>query len=177
MTNGRPSDISVKNGWFSAAAGAAHSPDFDGDASGAKKREAAPADQRIRILDRRHHATNAGIDDALDARAGAAKMAARLERAVQRGAAGARSRLRQRPHFGVRLARALVVALPDHDAVRRHQHRANQRIRTGPAAAAGRVKQRALHVVAIYHFSSNRPSTYSSAENGTRSSIPSPTPT
>ena len=46
--------------------------------------------------------------------------------------------------------------------------------------AARRVKQRALHVALVlrsHHFSSNRPSTYSSAENGTRSSMPSPTPT
>ena len=32
MTNGRPSRISVKNGWFSDAAGSAPMPDVDGDA-------------------------------------------------------------------------------------------------------------------------------------------------
>ena len=34
-----------------------------------------------------------------------------------------------------------------------------------------------VEVARVYHVGSNRASTYSSAENGTRSPIPSPTPT
>ena len=65
-----------------------------------------------------------------------------------------------------------------------HDDRADERIRAGASARrAPRETARApcsrvvMIASSLYHFSSNRPSTYSSAENGTRSSMPSPTPT
>ena len=134
MTNGRPSRISVKNGWLSVDRALGRQPDVDRDAVLAQKGEAAAADGRIRILDRGHHARDAGVDDRADARAGPALVAARLERAVQRRAAGARTGLGQRVHLGVRFTGALVEALPDDDAVGRHHDRADQRIRAGPSA-------------------------------------------
>ena len=110
---------------------------------------------------------------------------ARLERAVQRGAARASAGLVQRVHLGVRFAGAMVIALADDDAVGRYDDRADERIGARAPEAAGGVKQRALHVRRFlrraagldHHFSSKRPSTYSFASKGTRSSMPSPTPT
>src|SRR6185295_10051306 len=125
----------------------------------------------------RDHARDAGGDDPADARSGASLMAARFERAVERRAAGAGAGFGERVDFGVRLAGPLMEPLPHDHAVGRDHDRADEWIGTGASGAARGVKQRALHVVALYHFSSNRPSTYSLAENGTRSSIPSPTPT
>ena len=49
--------------------------------------------------------------------AGAAEMAARLERHVQRGAARALAGLVEREHFGVRFAGPRVPPLADDDAV------------------------------------------------------------
>src|SRR5712691_382638 len=167
--------------------------DVDGDAARPQNREAAAAHRRIRIFHRGDDAHDAGVDDPADARAGAPLVTARLERAVQRRAPRPRTRRLQRVDLGVRLARALVEPLTNDDAVRRHDDRADERIGTGSPGAARRVKERPLHVAPIgaaeamlnvaldtgglYHFSSNRPFTYSSAENGTRSSMPSPTPT
>src|SRR5436190_53431 len=167
--------------------------DVDGDAARPEKRKAAAAHGRIRIFHRRDYPRDARVDDAADARAGATLVTARLERAVQRRAPRPRTRRLQRVDLGVWLARALVEPLTDDDAVRRYDDGADEGIGTGSAAAARRVKERPLHIVQIgaaeamlhvaldtgglYHFSSKRPFTYSSAENGTRSSMPSPTPT
>src|SRR5439155_15253070 len=78
-----------------------------------------------------------------------------------------------------------VIALADDDAVGRYDDRADERIGARAPEAAGGVKQRALRVRRFlrraagldHHFSSKRPSTYSFASKGTRSSMPSPTPT
>ena len=84
----------------------------------------------------------------------------------------------EREHLRVRLAGARVPALPDDDAVRRHDHRADQRIRRRDAFSATGMKQRAPHEVGVgHHFSWKIASTYSRGENGSRSSTPSPTPT
>ncbi len=151
--------------------------DVHGHAVRAQMLEALPMHERIRIFHRRNHARDAGVDDALDARTRASHVAARLERAVQGGAAGAIAGFVERNRLCVRLADTPVISLPHDDAVTRHDHRADERIGTRAAAAALGQLQRAIHVVAVYHFSSKRPLTYSSAENGTRSSMPSPTPT
>ena len=109
---------------------------------------------------------------------------ARLERAVERGAARALARFVERVHFGVRLAGALVRALADHDAIVGHDAGADHRIGRRAPEPAARVLERPPHpaqvvarVGAVYHFSWNSASTYSCAENGIRSSMPSPTPT
>jgi len=83
------------------------------------------------------------------------------------------------PLFSVRLAGAFVVTLSHQHAIRRHDDGANQWIRTRTPSPACGMKQRAVHPAGVvhHHFSANSPSTYSSAENGTRSSMPSPTPT
>jgi pyruvate kinase len=78
----------------------------------------------------------------------------------------------------VGLAHGPVEALPDHPAVA-DQDRAHHRVRAGASASALGERERLAHVqaVAVYHFSSNSAFTYSSGENGIKSSIASPTPT
>src|SRR5262249_22300127 len=123
----------------------------------------------------------AGLDDAPHTGAGAPMMAAGFQRGIERRAAGAHAGGAQRVNLGMRTARALMKPLSYDHAVVGHHDGADQRVRAGAAAATRGVEQRTLHERAIrptvYHFSSNRPSTYSSAENGTRSSMLSPTPT
>src|SRR4029079_11838220 len=78
----------------------------------------------------------------------------------------------------VRSPRPLVSAVPADAAVPGHDDRADHRIGSRPAAAAGGQEQRPRHVgLVAHHFSSKRPFTYSDASHGTRSSSPSPTPT
>ena len=151
--------------------------DLDVDAVLAQVRETLAVDERIRILDRGDQSRNPGLDDLRDARSGASNVAARLERAIHRRAARARPGLFERQDFGVRLAGAPVEALSDDHTVAGHDHGPHERIRTRAAAAPRGQKQRAVHVIGVYHVSSNSPFTYSSGENGTRSSMPSPTPT
>src|SRR5258705_7842700 len=124
----------------------------------------------------RHAACNPRLDNPPHTGAGAPLMTTWLERAVQRASPSMRAGFRQRANLGVRLARALVIALPHDHAGRRHHDRADERIGTGASAAPRGMKERAVHelLIGIHHFSSNRPFTYSSAEKGTRSSIPSP---
>src|ERR1700686_2019503 len=62
-------------------------PDIDRDAGGPKFRVALSRDFRIRILDRRDHARDAGGDDGVGAGRRLAKMRAWLQRRVERGAA------------------------------------------------------------------------------------------
>jgi hypothetical protein len=139
----------VKNGRFSANRGLGRQPDFDDDAARAEDREAAAAHGGVRILHRRDDPDDAGIDDPADARAGAALMAAGLERAIERRAAGARPRRRERVHLGMRLAGALVEALADNDAVRRHDDGTNERVGARAPAPARRMKQRSLHELRV----------------------------
>ena len=86
MTNGRRSRISVKNGWLRQVAVAAPRPTSTATPCSLEKREAPAAHQRIRILDRRHDARDAGLDDPHDAGPGPPDVTARFERAVQRRA-------------------------------------------------------------------------------------------
>jgi hypothetical protein len=58
---------------------------------------------------------------------------ARFQRAVERRAACLVARLVERVNFGMRLARALVAALPDDNAFIRDDARADHRIRSGAA--------------------------------------------
>ena len=125
--------------------------DVDGDVVRAQLLESFAAHERIRILDGGHDARDARRDDAFDAGAGSAAMTARLERAVQRGAARVLARFVERHDLGVRLADATVVALADNDAVIRHDDRADERIRTRLSAAALGQLQRAIHVIAVGH--------------------------
>ena len=120
--------------------------DVDAHVVRAQKREACAADERIGIFDRGHDARDAGVDDACDARTRPALMAAGLERAVQRRTARADARFGERSNFRVRLAGALVIARADDHVVSRHDDGADHRIRARAAAAARRMKQRALHV-------------------------------
>ena len=129
------------------------------------------------IVHRRHDAGNAGLDDAARARTGAARVAARLERDVQRRAAARVAGLLERDDLGMRFTRPRMAALPNHDAVGDHDHGADQRVGRGHALGPPRMKQRAPHVVGVaHHFSWKIASTYSRGENGSRSSTPSPTP-
>src|SRR5205814_6304521 len=88
-------------------------------------------------------------DNARRARTGAALMAARFKRAVQRGTASAIAGSLERAHLGVRFTGTLVKTLADDDAVRRDDDGADQRIRARPPGAPRRVKQRPLHVHGI----------------------------
>ncbi len=114
-----------------------------------KKLDAAPGYFRVGILNRRDHAGDARGDDPFDARSGSAGMRARLERAVQRGAARAIARHVERGDLGVRPARGQMRALTDHDAVARDDDGANDWIRAGAASAALRQEQRARHERAV----------------------------
>jgi hypothetical protein len=81
-------------------------------------------------------------------------MHARLEGAVQRGAACTRPRLFQREHLRVRFAGALVRAVTDNDPFIGNDARANYRIRRGPAQATTCVLQCPPHPpTVVYHFS------------------------
>jgi hypothetical protein len=99
--------------------------DVDGDAALAQKGKAAAADGRIRVLDRGDDARDAGVDDLAHAGPGATLVAAGLERAIQRRAAGAHARLGQGVHFRVRLPRSLMEALTHDNAVGGHDDRAH----------------------------------------------------
>jgi hypothetical protein len=91
-------------------------------------------------------------------------------------------------NLGMRLAGAFVRPVADDDTFSRHHAGADDRVRRRAAETAPCVLERAPHPAGVviprgvggqvvYHFSWNKASTYSSAENGIKSSIPSPTPT
>ena len=81
----------------------------------------------------------------------------------------------------MRAAGEFVMPTANHDPFVVDQNSPDHRVRARPAAAAFRDRQRTPHEervwIAVYHFSSKSASTYSSGENGMRSSIASPTPT
>ena len=135
-------------------------------------------------LDRGHDARDARFDDPDDARSGAAHVAARLERAIQR-----RRRARApRPSSSACTSACgsparCVVSLPDDDAVgatRRPRRpsdsgssargRARRETARGPCSRVGQTS--------VLPLLFEQPvDVLARAENGTRSSIPSPTPT
>ncbi len=84
-----------------------------------------PDDQRIGILHASHHATNAGRDDGVGARPGAALMRARFEIDVENSAAGLFSGLLERENFGVLDAVKGMRALADDLARAIHDHGAH----------------------------------------------------
>src|SRR5690606_5273972 len=117
-------------------------------------------------------------DDARRARSRPSLMAAGLERDIQRSAARAVAGFVERKDLGVGLSGPRMMALADDDAVGRHDDRPHHRVRRGRALAAPGVEQRASHQRLVgHHFSMKSASTYSEALNGSRSSMPSPTPT
>ena len=123
MTNGRPSRISVKNGWLSRNAAAAPVPISTSTPCARRYAKPATVHGGIRIGDRRDDTADPGVHDAADAGTGPlADVAARLQRAVQRRAAGVRSGHLERVHFGVRLAGAR-----DGTPARRPRHRSTPR--------------------------------------------------
>jgi hypothetical protein len=79
---------------------------------------------------------------------------ARLERAVEGGAARVATRLFEGIHLGVRFTGALVRTLTEYDPVVRDDARANDGIRRRAAEAAARVLERPPHPpFVVYHFS------------------------
>ena len=144
----------------------------------AQAREAPAAHLRERILHRRDDAPDAGGDDAFGARAGPAGVRARLERAVQRGAARAApaSSSAWTSACGSPAARARPVRRP------RPRPRRCTRRRSGWASCGRGRGARARAPAASTRLrrlplSWKSASTYSCGENGIRSSMPSPTPT
>src|ERR1700731_2972141 len=106
--------------------------DIDNDPGGAKPRVALPGHFRIGILDRRHHARNAGGNDGVGTGGRAAEMRTRLERDIERGAAGGFASATQRLRLRMRPAARLGPATADNHAVLDHDG-ADGRI--GPGAA------------------------------------------
>ena len=152
--------------------------DLDGYALLTQKVEAAARDCRVGIFCRGNHSRDSRGRDPLRAGPCASGVRAWLERAIQRRAVRATARLVKRADFSVRAARLLVKPLTHNRPVFADDDCADHRIRTGRPPAALCEVERAFHVFEIsHHFCSNNASTYSSTENGTRSSIDSPIPT
>src|SRR5262249_25074793 len=114
--------------------------------------ETFTVNERKGILDSGDHFRHTSVDKTNHTRSGPpghawTKRAARLERAIHRGAARARTGHVQSFHLGVRRAGALMMPVADDHAVWRNDDRADHRIGARPPASARRVEQRALHVV------------------------------
>ena len=82
-------------------------PDIDRDAGGAQPAMALPRHLRIGVLDRRHHARDAGGDHGVGAGRRLAVMRARLQRDIERGAARGLAGAPQRLGLGMRPAARL----------------------------------------------------------------------
>ncbi len=119
-------------------------PDIDRDAGGAKFCVALASHFGIGILDRRHHPRNAGGDDRVCAGRRLADMRARLQRHIERGAAGGFAGAAQRLRLGVGAAAGLGPATADNDAVPDHD-RADGGIGPGAALPAPSERQRKRH--------------------------------
>ena len=119
-------------------------PDLDRDAGGAQPGVALPGDFWIRILDRRCDARDARRDDGIGAGRRLAEMRARLQRHVERGAAGGFARAHKRLRLGMGTAAWLGPAATDDDAVLDHD-RADGGIWPGAALPAPAERQRKLH--------------------------------
>jgi hypothetical protein len=143
-----------------------------------KTSKPAARNARVWIAHRSDDAGNTRLKDLFRAGAGAADVTAWFKGAVESRAAGVSACIPQRYYFSVRPSRGLVITAAHYDTVGRNDNGADHRVRAGAAAPTFGKQQRTRHEVGVgYHFSSNNASTYSSAENGIRSSIFSPTPT
>src|SRR5262249_18238959 len=125
---------------------------IDLDSARPQECESLTAHAWIWILQRRHDARDACLDDPDHARPGSsgnawANRAAGLERAVERRSLRPRARHLQRAHFRVRCSSALVMTVADDNAVGGNDYRSDHRVRARAAAAARRMKKRAVHVV------------------------------
>jgi hypothetical protein len=152
-------------------------PRYDLEAMISKQREAPARHQRIRVFAGNHRATDTCLDDAGRAWAGPSGVATGFERAVQGRSARPSAGIVQRVNLGVRRARRFVETATDDNTLGVYDHGADHGIRRRATTSPLRQRQRARHECVVYHFSWNNASTYSSAENGIRSSMPSPTPT
>ena len=119
-------------------------PDLDRDAAARAAGRAPARDLRIGILQRRHHARDAGADDGVGAGRRLAVMRARLERHVERGAARGLAGALERLGLGMRPAAGLRPAAAEDDAVL-DDHRADRRIGPGAAEPAPAERERKLH--------------------------------
>ena len=104
-----------------------------GDSLVAQDAEPPAAGLRRRIVGGDDHPRDPRRDDRLRARRRVARVAARLERDVQGGSLGALVARLERSALGVGLADRSVESLADHPVVL-HDHRADKRVRAGPAA-------------------------------------------
>jgi hypothetical protein len=125
--------------------------DADVNAARAQQLEAASGDERIRILCRDNDALDTGGGDSGCAGRRASGVAARLQRAVERGAGRCAAGRFERQHFGVRGAGALVSPHTDDRAVVLDEQRTNHRIRRRLSAAALGHLQRLAHEKVVAH--------------------------
>ena len=144
ITCGRLSRMRRKCPAWSCAASSAPSPISTAMPAARKPGMALPGHLRVGILDRRHHARDSGGDDRIGAGRRFADMRARLQRHIERGAAGGLAGARQRLRLGMGTAAGLGPAAADDDAVLDHD-RADGRIGPGAALPAPPERQRELH--------------------------------
>ncbi|MHC2931756.1 hypothetical protein ACVJA9_006553 [Bradyrhizobium diazoefficiens] len=109
---------------------------------------ALACDFRIGILDRRHHALDAGRNHRIGTRRRFAEMRARLQRDVERGPARRLTGTPQGLGLAMRTSAGLRPAAADDDAVF-HDDGADGRIGPGPPLPAPAERQRKLHEAAI----------------------------
>ena len=126
-------------------------PDIDRDAGSAQSGVALPGYFRIGILDRRHHAGDAGGDDGIGAGRRLAGMRTRLQRHIERGAARGLAGALERLRLGMRPAPGLGPATADNDAVLDHD-RADGGIGPGAALPAPPERQCQLHEAPVGSF-------------------------
>ena len=124
--------------------------EFHVHAAGTQASQAAPVDERVGIADRRHDACHTRGDESIGTGRRESLMAARLERAIQRGAGGARARLGERHRLRVRRTGAEVVAAAD-DLLVAHEHGADQRVGMGAAATLLGQGERLFHMHRVVH--------------------------
>ena len=145
VTNGRPSDFHVAPRLVLPARGEAVE-QLDVDAGGDEPLDAASVDDRVRVERADDDACDTRLDDRVRARRRPPVVRARLERDVERRAAGPVARLLERDRLGVLHARELVPALADGLAVA-DEHRADERMILDLAASALGELERALEPV------------------------------
>jgi hypothetical protein len=130
------------------------------DAIRPQHREPSSPNEWKWILHRRHDTPNAGRDDPLGTRSCLAGVDARLEGAIESGAARVASGFFESVYFSVWLAGALMRSLTEHHAVVRYDACADDRVWRRAPKAATRVLDRPPHPsLVVYHFSWNNAST------------------